>query len=113
MSDFQLDVTKPSGETVTITTPDATYTYEVVPLTREPMLLFDKLRRRDLEDEDLDAHATALIEGVGALLASHNGNPAAAVVLSELWQQGYLGLVHLRSLSEHLLEKASGGRPPA
>ena len=122
MSDFQLDVTQPSGETVTITAPDAVYTYNVLPLTKSRVLHFAEYEKQgralkakyDEGDEEVgiaDA-ASSLIDAISGLLGQQNGGPPAATVLHQLWDEDYLGFGHLERLTEHLALKA-GGSPPA
>lgn len=131
--DFELDVTKPSGETVTVTEPDpdrdpATepdkkirHRYEVLPFTKSRMRIFDKYMKRGRElkhlvdtgqDVDLDDAATSLIAALSGLLGSSNGGPPPETLLRKLWDDDYLTYNHLERLTEHVTKKASGD-PPA
>lgn len=122
MSDFNLDVTKPPGETVTITTPVGEHVYDVLPFTRSRILAFDKHRRlamevmaktdEDVTGDDAETGATSLIEAISTLLGTKNGGPPAQDVLRQLWDDDYLSFRHLETLTEHLQEKA-GTSPPA
>jgi hypothetical protein len=121
MSDFELDVSKPVGETVTIKQDETQHRYDVLPLTKSRVRLFQdqerhardlKQRSDDGEDVDMDEAAQMLIAALSGLLGTQNGGPPAGEVLGRLWDEDILSFTALERLTQHLTEKA-GSHPPA
>jgi len=122
MSDYQLDVTTPVGETVTINEGDGVqHRYDVLPLTKSRIRLFQEQERhaRDMQAHadagdvvDMDDAARMLIKALAGLLGQQNGGPPADEVLVRLWDDDVLSFSALERLTQHLTEKA-GSRPPA
>ena len=106
---FELDVTKPVG-TFKITTPTGELVYDVLAVTKEPLRVFERMAHE--ASDDPVAMAVGIIEAVSSVLAPQNGAPASRELLTELWDDGYLGLNHLRQIAEYVQQTAVGD-PPA
>ena len=109
MPGFELDVTKPVGD-VTITTPTGRIVYDVMAITKTPMALFEEMSRDDTTD--LDASALQMVDALASVLTPQNGGPPAAELLRGLYDDGYLGINHLRQLGEYV-QSTAVGVPPA
>lgn len=109
MPSFELDVTQPVGD-FTITTPEGRITYDVMAITKEPMILFEEMSRAD--SGDMNAAAVQMIEALSSVMTPQNGGPPAKELFGRLFDDGFLGVNHLREIGEYVMSTAVGS-PPA
>lgn len=106
---MELDVTKPVGD-LKLTTPDGVIIYDVMAITKEPMRLFERMGHAD--EGDVAEVAVQMIEALTSVLVPQNGAPPAGELFSRLYDDGFLGINHLRQIGEYVMTTAVGN-PPA
>lgn len=106
---FELDVTQPVGD-FTITTPEGRITYNVMAITKGPMLLFEEMSRG--LGGDMNAAAVQMIEALSSVMTPQNGGPPPKELFTRLYDDGFLGVNHLRQIGEYVMATAVGD-PPA
>lgn len=109
MTSFELDVTAPVGD-FTLKTPDGPITYDVMAITKEPLLLFERMGR--LDSTDVKAQVPQVMEALASILVPQNGGPPAGELFQKLYDDGVLGVNHLKQMADFVLDTAVGD-PPA
>ena len=113
MSDYEVGgAPKPIGS-MGLTAPDGRVEYNILPLTRGPMLILDKFRNFDFEGAGFEDQLDATFEAIAGLLEPQNGGPPARETLDKMWKAEYLDAPQVADLAEFLTTKASGDNPPA
>lgn len=118
MSDFTLDATQATPVLIKTRAEDGTITehhFEVLPFTKprfdEFQALAKTIRKIQTKGAETSGEQLALTSAMAAALDVRVRSTNGPVTITSLWDDGLIGLEHLRILGERLNEEAVG--PPA